>query len=31
LLGKVGWKNRRPIAFPSILDHRADGTPILPA
>jgi hypothetical protein len=31
LLGKVGWKHRRPIAFPPILDHRADGTPILPA
>jgi hypothetical protein len=30
LLGKVGWQNRRPIAFPPILDHRADGTPILP-
>jgi Protein of unknown function (DUF2971) len=30
LLGKVGWENRRPIAFPPILDHRADGTPILP-
>jgi hypothetical protein len=31
LLGKFGWENRRPIAFPSILDHRADGMPILPA
>jgi hypothetical protein len=30
LFGKVGWKNRRPIAFPPILDHRDDGTPILP-
>jgi hypothetical protein len=30
LLGKVGWKNRRPIAFPPILDHRVDGSPILP-
>jgi Protein of unknown function (DUF2971) len=30
LLGKVGWDHRRPIAFPPILDHRADGTPILP-
>lgn len=29
-LGKVGWEHRRPIAFPPILDHRADGTPILP-
>jgi Protein of unknown function (DUF2971) len=31
LLGKVGWEHRRPIAFPPILDHGADGTPILPA
>lgn len=30
LLGKVGWENRRPIAFPPILDHRGDGSPILP-
>jgi hypothetical protein len=30
LLGKVGWQNRRPIAFPPILDHHDDGTPILP-